>query len=95
MKIAAILGFILIVSTAGTYLFDPSDKLKQAETQLEQTAGAKLKDTWPAFRDSLCRDMTAEELNDCRIYQTQLFEEQIRLYRATKKTGLVQENPIK
>lgn len=94
MKTAAVIGLVLLGGIGSTHFLAPADKLKQAEEQLEQTAGAKLKDTWPAFRDSLCKDMTGDELNDCRIYQTRLFEKQIRLYKATKNTGLEQANPV-
>jgi len=72
-----------------------AELLAETEHDLEQTLGAKLKDTWPAFRDSLCKDMSGDELNDCRIYQTRLFQKQRRLYKATKNTGLEEENPIK
>ena len=85
MKTALVSGLIVIGSIAGTYLFQPTDELQQAETRLEQTTGAKLKDTWPAFRDSLCKGMIGSELNDCRIYQTQLFETQVRLYKESSK----------
>jgi len=86
MKIAILTALMLIGGTASAYLLTPATELEQAEAQLEQTAGAKLKDTWPEFRDSLCKDMTGSELNDCRLYQTRLFEKQIRLYNKSRKS---------
>lgn len=85
MKVAILTALMLIGGTTSAYLLTPATELEQAEAQLEQTAGAKLKDTWPAFRDSLCKDMTGSELNDCRIYQTELFEVQIRLFNESRK----------
>lgn len=79
-----ILGLTVFVGVVGIHALAPSE-LERVEAQLEQTAGAKLKDTWPAFRDSLCKGMTGDELNDCRLYQTRLFEQQIRIYNEGRK----------
>ena len=85
MKATIVLGLILLgsISVVAIHLRGADVELKQAETHLEHSTGSKLKDTWPAFLDSLCKGQTGDELNRCRIYQTQLFEKQVLLYKST------------
>ena len=58
-----------------------ADLLVETERDLEQTLGAKLKDTWPAARDASCPSADQDTLNRCRIYETLKFEAQVLLFR--------------